>query len=1235
MDNRDKKLYVLRSGDNPGISLDWLSFFEKIDGRDDVEYKIITYNSELTQEDESVPFSMKWAFMLAHAFLEGKDIDGELSGGTGVKAQEENVTITQDEQAALRLSEELHEKLWLDKELRMGSPWLDLLLHLAGKDVPRASSNFNGRYHAGTLYVQIMYLILDPDIILNEVLADQNAISDKPMSSYEKVQWSKDIKYELFASKEYRELKERFTKNGLQRMDLRELRNRNAALVKGLQLLQKSESYLRIKAFLNSGKHTIVDLYNELTGNMLHREEIKGITWSVENADLKEVLSREEVNPLEQLVTASQKIRKTLKEAVVGQDAAIDKLVQAFFHDEKIRGGAVGKGLRSAFLFAGPPGVGKTYMAELFAKELEIPYRRFDMSAYASINSMEEVVGISSFYKDSKPGVLTSYVKDNPSSVLLFDEIEKAHIDVIRLFLQILDEGLCFDRHLDRNISFKKCIIIMTTNAGRQLYEDNEKENLTELPDRVVIDGFEKDKDGITGRHHFPPEIISRMASHTIIMFNYLKADAIREVIKKDVERVIRENKQKYHFDLSKGSELVAATVQYAIGGGGEARNASRLGSKLVDKELYELMILAEEKLGYGATKRLKQISWECDFTDCSEEIVEFYQGERDCVVPILKATDKAYEFITTNQLRVKVVSDTKAFLEIVRKERVLFAVIDYAYGLKKTETSISIADTITIGSKAFAEVQAENEDIPVYILKNDRNYLYSEREKQALRKYGVEDFIDEDILTKQLVQAYSEICCRNAMERLVLRNQVMTYATRKELNEAGDAAKIVFYKMKLETAVEAEDKGMLISEELRPDKKWSDIYVSQHIREELEFFVNYLKNPKDYARTGARAPRGALMFGPPGTGKTSLAKVVASESKVNFLAISADEMLNGGAEKVHEIFRVARKYAPAVLFIDEIDAIGISRNISGANATLNALLTEMDGFTRIDSKPVFVMAATNLKGIDAALARRFDRTFVVDLPDEKGRRWLLNRLLAAHKDMFQISEKEIDSIVMRSRGMSPAALENMIETALREGIRSGSVIKDAMLDEIFERCNFGEKREVSSEKEIEHTAVHEAGHAMIELYYGRVPEYMSVIARGNFGGYVQSEKMKEHPTKERLLQKICLSMGGRAAELEFGYGLTPGASGDIASATTLAVRMVCEFGMYEEEIGLALITEEEYRTDIAAKALVNRILKEQLECARRIIRENKDTVKRLVETVMNSEQKYLTQKDIMEAYKR
>ena len=323
-------------------------------------------------------------------------------------------------------------------------------------------------------------------------------------------------------------------------------------------------------------------------------------------------------------------------------------------------------------------------------------------------------------------------------------------------------------------------------------------------------------------------------------------------------------------------------------------------------------------------------------------------------------------------------------------------------------------------------------------------------------------------------------------------------------------------------------------------------------------------------------------------------------------------------------------------MVIDEIDAIGMKREYSNQpNPVLNALLTEMDGFKKVDSKPVFVMAATNLGSkIDFALQRRFDMLFKMDYLDKEGRRWLLEKLIKKQSRMFKLSNEKIKSIVDRSEGLSPAILEQVVEAALREGIRSGCNITDDLFDEMFEKRTLGEERIDRSPKEIERTAYHEAGHALIDLYNGRPPAYMSIVARGSQGGYVLQENLPVHCTKEEYLQRISGILGGRAAEMVQGYGLTFGASSDLESATKLAAKMVCAGGMYEEEVGLAAISEEQLLHNEKAQNLINQILSERLQEAIKIINENKDALKRLVNAVINSEEHCLTEEEIKAAYK-
>ena len=1280
MKNIENKIYALKDGDHPGIYMSWLDFYPEAEKLELFYSKSFEYQESLIEEPATVLGSLRWAILHAKEYL--GDANAQIYGEYPCSAdfyeteeeeklpfdnEEEDWDFLEDDEEDLfeddtytscvlptsRAPEELKEQekqirkaLDLDEKYCFGSPWLDMILAMEEGNLSSVTGDefgnkmgFVGRYFPPVLYYRILYAVLEPKKFIDEYFQQKRLLSsDADWESPEEVQ--KSILYEFTSSEEYKTLSAIFyDENDMTSLDLAEVKYRCCAAAKNYRntwVALNSKTVDTMKAFLESGKHTLLDVYVELTENGIYKKELHDVSGPFYNPDLeRENAVKTEDMTLEEIVLQTKKISTALKEHIVGQDGAIDKFEEAFFHGTKNPQNR--KGPRNVFLFAGPSGVGKTYMAETFAKTLDLPYKRFDMSSFANRDSLEELEGISTFWKSAKPGTITSYVAANPKCVILFDEIEKAASEVVRMFLQILDEGVCFDRYYDRNIDFHNCILIFTTNAGRQLYQEAQSEDLSQLSNKVIIDALEKDVKSDTNVPYFPPELISRFSSNTIIMFNHLGADAIRKVIQKDVDQQIQATKEKYGIDVSKGKDILAATVQYAIGGKQDARNASKISGKLLDKELYELFMLVEEKVGLNNACVPKKVEFQCDFKHATQEIRDFYSGERNGMILVFARDmfgENKEKVFLKNHVEVCFISDRDEYMKMMAKNNVLFSVIDFNFGRSAREKSLDISNVQSAGSKLFFETRKENASLPIYLLLDESQYDYSEREKHNLLSFGAKGFLDSRNFYKELQRCYSDICCIRAVDTLSVRHQVLTYETRKKLDFKNKKAKIIFYNLKFEMAIEAEDKNALITDEIKPDKKWSDIFVSSDVREELQFFIQYLRNPNEFRQKGVRPPKGALMYGPPGTGKTSLAKVVATESDVNFLSVSADELISGGAAKVHEVFRIARKYAPAVLFIDELDAVGSHRNMIGFNPALNALLVEIDGFANMDEKPVFVMAATNLQGnIDEALVRRFDRTFCVDLPKKEGRQWILEKLINAHENLFHISAQEVENLIERSVGMSPAKLENIVEAALREGIRSNAIVDDEMLDAVFEKCRYGEENTKDSEKEVRHTAYHEAGHALIHLHYGNVPDYMSVVARENFNGYVKPEKVGEHPSKEKLLQIICMSLGGRAAEQEAGYGLTPGASGDLQQATDLAKQMVCLYGMYEQEVGLAVISEEELLHFEKARLVINRILSEQLQQARQIIRNEREMLDTLVQKVLSSKKKYLTKKELEEIY--
>lgn len=361
-----------------------------------------------------------------------------------------------------------------------------------------------------------------------------------------------------------------------------------------------------------------------------------------------------------------------------------------------------------------------------------------------------------------------------------------------------------------------------------------------------------------------------------------------------------------------------------------------------------------------------------------------------------------------------------------------------------------------------------------------------------------------------------------------------------------------------------------------KQNKKFADVGGMDEAKKELEEIVDFLKHPKKYTKVGARTPKGVLLVGPSGTGKTLLAQAVAGEANVQFLSIAGSEfmeMLVGvGASRVRDLFATAKKLAPAIIFIDEIDAIGRVRGNGSQGGhdereqTLNQILVEMDGFNTNDN--VIVMAATNRGDmLDPALVRpgRFDRRVLVRLPDLEERKYILN---IHSKSKPFAKDFDWEKVARRTVGFSGADLENMLNEAAIAVARSNRTeINMEDIEEASLKVKLGpSKKRLQDKKEREMTAFHEAGHALIaHVSPNADPVHrISIISRGRALGFTLTppEKDKLQVTKSELIDEMAVLMGGRAAEeLVFGE-LTAGASSDIDRATRIARAMVVDYGM-------------------------------------------------------------------------
>ena len=437
---------------------------------------------------------------------------------------------------------------------------------------------------------------------------------------------------------------------------------------------------------------------------------------------------------------------------------------------------------------------------------------------------------------------------------------------------------------------------------------------------------------------------------------------------------------------------------------------------------------------------------------------------------------------------------------------------------------------------------------------------------------------------------------------------------------------------------------------ENKPKITFNDVAGLEEVKEELQEEIDFLKNPRKFSALGAKIPKGVLLVGPPGCGKTLLARAVAGEAGVPFFSVSGSEFVEMfvgvGAARVRDLFEQAKKYAPCIIFIDEIDAVGRQRGagLGGGHdereQTLNQLLVEMDGFD--PNSGIIVIAATNRPDIlDPALLRpgRFDRRIVVNYPDVKEREAIL-KIHTRNKPLAD--DINLSVLAKRTAGFTGADLENLVnEAALLAARRGKNKITMEELEESIDRVIAGpqKKSRVVSEREKRMIAFHETGHAIVADYLPHTDPVhrISIVSRGMALGYTLQlpEEEKFLKTKEELLEEVSVLLGGRAAEELFIGEKTTGAENDLRRATEVVRKMITEFGMSEKLgpltfgkkgefvfLGRDIAAEKNYSEQIAYEIdrEIRDIIEKCHERAKAILKENSEAVHKVVEVLLEKE---------------
>ena len=963
---------------------------------------------------------------------------------------------------------------------------------------------------------------------------------------------------------------------------------------------------------------------------------------------------------LAELTSKIRKLRARLLSTVQGQDHVVHAFAEGVFAAEVLaKSDESRKRPGAIFAFVGPPGVGKTFLAEQAAESLGLPFKRFDMSSYADHQSYMGLVGFEKSYSGAAKGQLTEFVEENPKSILLFDEIEKAHLNTIQLFLQILDAGRLNDRYTGKTVSFRDTMIIFTSNAGKSLYEGENRQNAAGVARKTLLGALETEKDPRTGEPFFPAAITSRLATGWPLLFNHLDPYDLERISAREIKRFGKLFEEQYDVK-TEFDDLTATALLFREGGEADARTLRAQTELFFKNEIFKLCRLWSEESFEEALGKLDTVRFTVEtdsltpeteplfFSDekpeiliygdpefarsCREKLPDyvFYDtcnvnealkmaGEKDIRLILLDASGK-------NEMPADPMA---TILEEVPEDKMMLSAGAFDY--------IPMAASLfQDGRDLFRTLRERLPELPVYLLESG-DFQIDEELLMSFVRAGARGKITEPeddfgIFEDMLKEICHELYMQNAAAMLAAERKVLNFDTAPKLSEDEKEVTIRLRDFSLRRAPSAEDTGSVLDEVEKPDLHFDDVIGARDAKDELKFFISYLKNPRKFTAQGLTPPKGVLLYGPPGTGKTMLAKAMAGESDVAFIPAVASSFVTkyqgSGPESVRALFKKARRYAPSVIFIDEIDAIGrkrdASHNAHGEEMALNALLTEMDGFSVDPRCPVFVLAATNFdveegRGgmgvIDPALARRFDRKILVDLPNAEDREKLL-RLLLYKSITCEVTEEMIRRTAERAVGMSPANLTSVVELANRMAVKAGKAVDDAILDEAFELTKHGEKKDWGYEY-LERVARHESGHAFLCYLGGNTPSYLTIVARGGHGGYMEHSAREMGPlsTKKELIARIRTSLGGRAAEIAYygeEDGVSTGASGDLEQATKLAAAMISAYGM-DEEFGLAYMDPGEAMRDPEFRRKVNEFLGREMRATVEIIQKNKSRLDRMV----------------------
>ncbi|MBA6373360.1 AAA family ATPase [Colwellia sp. BRX8-4] len=930
------------------------------------------------------------------------------------------------------------------------------------------------------------------------------------------------------------------------------------------------------------------------------------------------IIKLKQLNQCTSHIVKAIKIEKQLKydlnKQVIGQREAIESLTKGYLTSNI----GESEGPRLIFTFAGPSGVGKTYLSSIFCDLLNqyeksgYVFTTFNMEQYAGKQDMMKLFGSGLQYNDANLGVLTSAVRAQPRQILLFDEIEKAHPNIIQSLLSVLDKGVAQDQTSQEFISFTQCIVIFTTNLGQGiLAKNNQKHPLN------IFDVLRNTENPAT-KTKLSVEFINRLAKGYSILFSSLQINHFAYLAERELNKPTTfQNMLNFYWPENFPSFLLQSLAPEIT-----ARQLTNCLSKLKAEILSKASDLIDEDMSLISCK----IKVEENTT--AAEVKKLLLFDNDMR---LQSQLEQSEFMLSASL-IDNIENIRTKMEEQRPDAFLIDIESVS------NIQLSLSDVID-------EVHNVNINVPIFSYR----VVYTKVAKPCEQacNHNVREHFDLDFANvgqsfpAMLKRINYYLTMEKAVLRMISRNEQLQYQCLIERNN--NDLEVSFSNLARRQIVNSKDlqETSLFNHSL-PDNSLDDVIGLERAKRRLSEVIGWLKSPEKLQNFGVKVPTGFLFSGPPGTGKTLLAKAVAGECDLPFFSVAASELSaphsGGTTENIKQLFVTARKYAPSIVFIDEIDAIATQRTNNSdsssrdKNLTVNALLTEMDGFSSGEA-PVFVMAATNHPQLlDKAITRpgRFDETIYCDLPNKKARLTFFERFAQKHKLNWQGAE--LQQLVSSAQGMSSAEIEQVLRESIYQAVGEDKQLTTEHIKQTMIRIVYGAPSDhiFLGAEEKRRTAYHEAAHLLAyKLLFPKQPiDFITIEPRNQALGFVATRASEEYESysKRRVMHKLQVLLAGRVAEkLCTGDSeeVSTGASNDIEKATQLAMHAIYEGGI-EPTVGpvnVAMLTKfEESELLSTAQQAVKEWLEQAEKQVEKLLTEHYQQLTLVAETLLDKE---------------